>query len=181
MMRSDANKCNRVLYQISEMDKSVTSHEIRETTVEAMFVDNETNQLNPSPEGEPSTPERPSGPSLEEPLPMHVEPEIKNSSDNSSIIVDMCIMSRVEDAVTRTADDIWTEVNDPQQSNPPSEERLVSTRHNYENNSSIRTDKDLIWETQLTDQNIPALSKINSESNKEQPSTPERSSDPSLE
>ena len=148
IVRSNANKCDKVSYQIEDMNKSVTSQEIRETTVEAMLVDNETNQqtLNPSSEGELSTPERPSGPSLEEPLPMHVETEIEKPSDNHPIIINMCIMSRVESAAIVTANDTLTggciskcisktEVNEPHQSNPTSEERPVALQSDDLNKS----------------------------------------------
>ena len=214
------NKHNKIAYQVDE-----------ETQVEAMCIDdNEDHRLirGQSAEEELSTPERPSGPSLEEQLStsldmvssskeqgsININAPLKGKNEAESTTVDnmkklnrpeqlettlgerptvspyeeviesmdtMCTMSRVEDAATRTANDTWTEVNEPQQSNPPSEERLVSTRYNNENNSTIRTDTDLICETQLTGQNIPAPSKINSGSNKEQPSTPERPSGPSLE
>ena len=141
MMRSEINKSDKILYQIMDMNGPVASPEIPGTAVEAMLVDSDTNQLNLSSEGEPSTPERPSGPSLEEPLPMYAETE---------------------------------------QSYPPSEECLVLTRHNDED-YSIRTDEDLICEAQVSGQNIHATSKVNSVSYEEQPSTPEQSSDPSLE
>ena len=108
-----------------------------------MLVDNETNQLNPPSEGKPSTPERPSGSSLEEQLFMHVEPE---------------------------------------QSHPPTEECLVLTQHKNENYSmSMDEDEVLICETQVAGQSIHATSAVTSVSYDEQPSTPERSSDPSLE
>ena len=141
MMRSEINRSDEILYQTMDMNEPVASSEIPETAVEAMLVDNDTNQLNLYSEGEPSTPERPSGPSLEEPLLMHDETE---------------------------------------QSYSPSEECLVLTRHNDED-YSIRTDEDLICEAQVSGQNIHATSKVKSVNYEEQPSTPERSSDPSLE
>ena len=73
IVRNDTTKWNKVVHR--DMNKSVSSHLIEEVIAETMFVDTETNQptMNQPFKDELSTPELPSGTSLDEQLPTHLE------------------------------------------------------------------------------------------------------------
>ena len=163
------------------MNKSVDPREI---TTEAMLVDNQINHptINPSSEDELSNPERPSGPSLEEQLSTHSEPKSEEPHDNQFInrgnLSNMDPASIVEDEASLTTVDIQTGLSKLERSDPAREERPVSLQSDDLNKS---INKELICETRSSAQKVSAQSGINSEINKEQPSTTERSSDPSLE
>ena len=183
IVQSNANKGDKVLYQIEDMDKSVTSPESQATTVEAMLVDNDVNQptINPISEHELSTPERPSGSSLEEPLPMHVETEIEKPNDEHQISINMRTMPMVESAMVVAATVTLIESNSPQQSNLIPEERSVSLRSNDLNSLVVLTNRNSMSETCSSAQSASIQSVINSENPRNQPCTPERPFGPSLE
>ena len=173
-------KANKVLCQAEDINKVAP----REITIEAMLVDDEINQprmVNLS-GNELSTPERPSGPPLEEQLSTHSEPKGKefqpsqrqpsqfinrlNSSiiDPASITENAASLTTIDihpsnvDAATQSADhcEISEHPSTPERPSGPSlEER---TLHPYQKKPS----------------NVGTGSY-------DQPSTPERLSEPSLE
>ena len=108
-------------------NNAISSQEIRESIAEAMLVDNETNEsiIKSSSKLGLSTPDRPSGPLLEEMPPIHVATEIDQPIEIYQINIDKPTMHMAEIAVVIKTRITSNEINNPQQSNP-----LASLQYN---------------------------------------------------
>ena len=181
MLTDDAEEATIV--QSNTIAQSNTIQEIRESIAEAMLVDNETDEsiIKSSLKVGLSTPDRPSGPLLEEMPQINVATEIDRPMEIYPINIDTQTMQLAESAMVIKTMVASTKLDSPQQSNLITEESPVSLRSINFNGLVGPTNIVSMSETCSSDHNAPIRPIIAIENPGNQPSTPERSSGPSLE
>ena len=165
-------------------EDAIDSQEIRENTAKSMLVDNETDELTikSSVEEGLSTPDRPSGPLLEEMPSIHVATEVDQPIVIDPINVYTRTMPTLESAVVKATTVVSTELNILQQAKIITEESPVSVeRKRIQRSQHLSEDINSISETSPSVHNASTHPMIANENPGKQLSTPERSSDPSFE